>query len=241
MKSLVKLTLALVILFSCMKEQSNRGNEETGEIEQPSEEIPLPLNILCRGNSLTFGAFASSPDSSYPSRMQQFYGSKAVVRNQGIPGDQTYFGLLATFNDSISGHYLSNYKNVVIAWEITNELTATLLGKHPCQIAIDSGYERIKRFCLLSKQKGFSVIAGTCIARLGGGQPAGFDSCRQVINARIKANFPNLGIDVSPLDEAPQLSNAANLTYYNVDQVHLTDLGYKVVYELLLQKIRSIK
>ncbi len=196
------------------------------------------LNILCRGNSLTTGSFVVQ-DSSYPGRLQAFFYHD-IVRQQGIPGDQIVYTMLSTIHDSIELHYLRGYNNIVIQWEITNSLVAALTygGQTPSS-AIDSTYEQTKRFCLISKGYGFTALSSTCIARVGIA-PSNFDSCRLVINARMKANFPALGIYVIPLDEDPRLSNALDPTYYNADQVHLVSAGYRAVYEDVLSKLLEV-
>jgi len=194
------------------------------------------LNILCRGNSLTYGSFATSADSSYPSRLQVYF-STATVKQQGIPGDQEFYTMLTTFTDSITDNYVPGKRNIVIAWEITNELKAELDFPLTPAVAIDSTYGRLLQFCQLAQAQGFTVIAGTCIAR-GGTLPASFDSCRVVINNMVKTNFPGLDIRVVPLDEI--FNDPTNYTYYYTDNIHLNDNGYRVVYELYRNKILEI-
>ena len=47
---------------------------------------PTPTHVACVGDSITFGLFASSPAASYPSVMQNLFGSAVNVQNFGHSG-----------------------------------------------------------------------------------------------------------------------------------------------------------
>lgn len=199
--------------------------------------VNTPENILVRGNSLVHGSFASVPDSNLVGRIILATHRKDVVKNQGIPGDMIYSTMLTTFQDSIVNNYLNGYRNIVIGWEITNELKACLDGGYGSAACIDSTYNRYERFFIQSIDNGFGAIAGTCIDRKGT-LPATFDSCRIVINQRIIDNFPSLGILVA--DVAAELNNADNTDYYYPDKVHLIDAGFRVAFNIFYEKLKLL-
>jgi lysophospholipase L1-like esterase len=55
------------------------------------------------------------------------------------------------------------------------------------------------------------------------------NTLRQDLNTLLKANFGSYANVLVKLDEASELSNSANATYFQADGVHLTDAGYAVV------------
>lgn len=201
--------------------------------------VNTPENILVRGNSLVNGSYASVTDSNLVGRIIAISHRRDVVKNQGIPGDMIFSTMLSTFQDSITNNYKVGYKNIVIGWEITNELKACLDGGYGSQLCTDSTYNRYKRFFLQSISAGFDVIAGTCIDR-GGTLPAAFDSSRLAINQRIVDSFPSLGILVADVAADARLSDADNTTYYHGDKVHLIDAGFRVVFDIFYERLRLI-
>ena len=48
--------------------------------------VPTPTHVACVGDSITAGLFASSPAASYPSVMQNLFGSAVQVQNFGHSG-----------------------------------------------------------------------------------------------------------------------------------------------------------
>ncbi len=55
------------------------------------------------------------------------------------------------------------------------------------------------------------------------------NASRLALNTLLKANYTGYADALVKLDEAPELSDSTDLTYYQADGVHLTDAGYAIV------------
>jgi acyl-CoA thioesterase-1 len=103
----------------------------------------LPIKIVAIGSSSTFGAGASAPYNSYPSRLaaelsQEFVDHEFAVVNRGINGDITA-GMLARFDTGV----IAEQPDLVL-WQVgTNSL---LRGDPvaPHRSLLHSGIEQLK-------------------------------------------------------------------------------------------------
>ena len=55
-------------------------------LSRVAAQVPTPTHVACVGDSITAGLFASSPAASYPSVMQNLFGSAVNVQNFGHSG-----------------------------------------------------------------------------------------------------------------------------------------------------------
>lgn len=95
------------------------------------------VNIICFGDSLTFGTGAP-PGQSYPARLSEVIGQPVI--NAGIPGDTTARALLRLERDVLSrsprlvlitlgGNDLKNGVDKKIAFKNLREIVAAIQGK----------------------------------------------------------------------------------------------------------------
>jgi lysophospholipase L1-like esterase len=87
----------------------------------------LPIKIVAIGSSSTFGAGASSPAASYPSRLadelsKQFRGHEITVLNRGVNGEVAT-DMLARFQTGVIGE-----KPHLVLWQVG---TNSVLRDHP--------------------------------------------------------------------------------------------------------------
>jgi len=104
----------------------------------------LPVKVVAIGSSSTFGAGASSPSSSYPSRLEgelgrQFPGHRVSVVNSGVNGDEAP-GMVARFEKAV----IEENPHLVL-WQVG---TNALLRDHPLNESstiLQEGLARLKR------------------------------------------------------------------------------------------------
>lgn len=105
---------------------------------------PLGENIICFGDSLTYGTGASE-DHSYPAHLSRLIGLPVI--NQGHPGDTTADGLLRLEKD-----VLNNYPRIVLITLGGNDLRKRL-GK-------TEAFANLEKIIRAIQAKGALVIVG---------------------------------------------------------------------------------
>lgn len=185
-----------------------------------SDTITWTPQVICDGNSLTFGFGTSSTSNSYPQQLQTLLGGAVVwaVYNFGVNG-QTTTQMISDFSTQIAPLYnIYRQKNILVVFEAGNEILANLSST--------TVLTNLTNYVSLGKAAGFKVIALTVPKRadLTGGK----ETTRQTVNTSIVSN--TIGADYI-YDAAAEsaFSNTSNTTYYNVDGVHYTDTGYGVI------------
>lgn len=121
----------------------------------------------------------------------------------------------------------SNERNILIAWEITNDLA------NPGTTDGTPEYEAYRDYCLARQAAGFEVIAVTVIARErypgDAGLTAAWDENRQAINTLIRSNYLTFADHLADAALVPEFDEVADAmgapnTYY-VDHTHMTAAG----------------
>jgi hypothetical protein len=108
--------------------------------------------------------------------------------------------------------------------------------------SLDTIFNKYKQYFLDRKSAGSKyVIAGTCMVAGSAIVIArDWETWRVAFNARIKAEFPALGIYVADLAGSPLLQDYNNTTYFQTDKVHLTNAGYAVYADVFAKTILNI-
>jgi acyl-CoA thioesterase I len=109
-----------------------------------------PLTIVAIGSSSTFGAGASSPTASYPSRLavelkRRFPGRAIVVRNRGVNGEEIP-DMMARF----SGGVIAERPQLVL-WQLGTNSVLRNQSLKPHSLELRRGIEELK-------QAGFDVV-----------------------------------------------------------------------------------
>lgn len=112
---------ALVIL---VKDAGQTSNEFESQIEAVRDVLISeafatdPINVVCFGNSLTFGIGASNEDRySYPAQLASLMGGRATVSNVGSPGIETDEMLASS-----AVARMARANNVMVLWEGGNHI-----------------------------------------------------------------------------------------------------------------------
>lgn len=190
--------------------------------------IPKNIRLLFDGNSLTNqGANGLVGDQRYPIAC---YNSVAALNkrisyfNFGIGSRRTQ-----ALTDEFATKVVPSTRpgDIVIFWEITNEahdFTTDTNG--------DLLFAHVQAYCAQARTYGLKIVVLTGIARL----MVGFDDAN--ITDRIMAcnvqlrNNPStydLLIDVAALSQFDNVLDTTDLTYYNADGTHLTNVGYDLI------------
>lgn len=182
--------------------------------------------VVCVGNSITSGTNSTGGatqtcrpvGNNYPSYLwANLDTTKYDVRCDAYPGrlqssiinETPYFGCKM---------YSYNRKNIAVVFEQTNSLASS-------QNAMFTYLEYVM-MCKMYKAAGFKVVAVTSIAR-GGGLYAGYALDYLVMNALIRANFPQWADGLCDLASHSIWQNPSNATYYSSsDYTHPTSVGY---------------
>lgn len=187
--------------------------------------------IVCDGDSLTRGQ-GSTSGTGYPTMMQSSLGDTALVVNLGVDS-QTLANMISDGVAQIDTPYASalTRKNICVAWGGTNDL---YFGASAA-----TTITRFSDYCSARKTAGLKVIACTIIDRTpAGGSWTAADAL--TVNTSIRANYETYADVLCDLAADSRLSDCTNLTYFQADQVHLTDAGYAVVAELVEAAVNTI-
>lgn len=182
--------------------------------------------VICDGNSLTYGSSIEKPEQdSYPAVLG---GMGFNVRNFGVPG-QTSEEMLIDASSQIDRLYQPSA--MVIYWEGVNSFTRS---KHNAEKA----YSALSQYIGDRKKRGFKTAV---VTMLPDEKPAhvamNVEAFQKAYNDLVRLNSAeaDLAIDLT-LDI--RLNNPADKRYFAADRVHLTAEGYKVVAEVIANKIR---
>jgi hypothetical protein len=186
------------------------------------------------GNSLTFGTGAGA-GFDYVKQLVALLGATWNSWNFGVPGQTTtqMSSDAATQIDPILQD--GNTKHILGAWEITNELSAS--------VAVATAYANFVAYCQARKAAGWKVIAFTVLPRSDAGLPGGFETARQSANTSIRANWPTFAdalCDVAAQANIGPAGSETNVAFYAGDNIHLNANGYAIVAGLARTAVTSI-
>jgi lysophospholipase L1-like esterase len=128
-------------------------------------------------------------------------------------------------------------KNIIVAWELTNEAIASGLTAQDCvnhlltyvENATSHGYDMAVVLTMVNR-KGFT----------GGETIESLEAKRRAINDLLRSDCGAHFILVD-LSIHPELEDSSNDMYFSDDMVHLRDAGYAIVAKDLATIVLSVK
>jgi lysophospholipase L1-like esterase len=125
-------------------------------------------------------------------------------------------------------------KNVVVAWEVTNDLYGGA--------SADDAYNRIVQYCQERRAAGPQVVVVPALPRSNPGTPIDFETKRQDVNTRLRNNWPSFADAFADVAADPRIGDAGDETdtEYYVDRVHLTTTGKTAVAEIVAAAINGL-
>lgn len=196
--------------------------------------------IIFDGNSLSNqGASLLVGAMRYPSTVYSSVvslGKKIAFQNYSIGGRQTHV-LVSEFDTKISPNIFPN--DVLIMWEITNDLAQGALGNRTAAQAIQD----LADYTAKARTKGVYLVYLTMIARDMAGDPVDLETKRLTVNAELRNNtstYCDLLVDVGNLPQFDSQADCTDTTYYNADKCHLTNTGYDLIATTVYNAIQPI-
>lgn len=189
----------------------------------------LAYQIVFDGNSLTFGT-GSTGGNDYPSQTMPFLGTAWHKGGNFGVGGQTTLDMIADAATQIdvlvdNATYI---RNVLVAWEGRNDIVIN-------HATGAQAYANMVTYCLARRAAGWKVVVPSITPSSGDSEAADFETQRQAYNALMKANwraFADGYADLSDDTRIGQSGDELNGVYY-FDRVHMVDLGYGVVAQLV--------
>ena len=201
--------LLVVPLLGCGGESPATPTTRTPRTVIP----PAPLRIVVDGSSLAIRV------NGVPSFAE--YLEPAVV-NCAI-GGQTTRDMLAR-PDDVDARYDPNARNVLIAWEGTNDL---YFGA-----SVEAAVDHLLQYRQRMVSRGYTVILLSVLPRQSTPDPVAFEQQRLAVNAKLRAAAVDL-IDVGADPEMGLFSSVTSGLFYQPDKVHLTEAGARRVASLV--------
>lgn len=200
----------------------------------------IQRQIIFDGNSLSMqGTSTVMNGMRYPAAVYSSIVSSNktyTFQNYAIGGRQTHV-LVSEYDTKIKPYIGSN--DILIMWEITNDLAQGALGNRTAAQAIQD----LADYTAKARSSGVFLVYLTMIARNMSGDPADLETKRLTVNAELRNNISNycdLLIDVGALPEFDTVADCNNTTYYNADKTHLTITGYDLIATTVYNAIQSI-
>jgi lysophospholipase L1-like esterase len=194
-------------------------------------------SVLCDGDSLMFGSGSTSGGSftvgatgTVPTAIQNALGSSAVLQTFAVGGDTIAMVQARQLAGSLLPRYDGNAKrNVRIVWCGINSIR-TGGG----QLAPDVAFAQYVAMIDESIACGYDTMPVTIAPTNYATTVAG---ARVTFNALLRAKYPSTYVD---LDLVPELADPTNTTYFNADQLHLTDAGYSKAAAPMAAKLTAL-
>lgn len=185
--------------------------------------------IVFDGNSLTAGVGASL--YPYPTQIPFYYRYKTLTLvNLGVPSATTAQRMAA---NSTLAHYEAGA--VAVLWEITNDL---YFGG-----TANDAVDRFWSWCDQVRGQGYKVVAVTPLPRSGTSTPGTFETDRQTVLTRMRAEWTSHADALSDVAANTTIGDAGdelNTTYYDPDKVHMKNRGYGVVASVIGATLKTI-
>ncbi len=196
-----------------------------------------PPLILFVGNSLTWGAGIQPGVTEGPANPGNYVNQAAAllpsgvrIQNLGVNGRTT--PQMAADAAIVDSQYSDrNTANIVVAWEIGNDIQ---LGA----TATDA-YSHFADYCAARKAAGWAVVALTVPPRHSPAMPLGFNDAVAYDDTEIRANWGAWADGLADVAADPRLLDPANGTYFE-DGIHLTAAGYGVVASIVAPVVAKL-
>lgn len=191
-----------------------------GEVEGTFEVTAATKQIVFDGNSLTVG-YGASLSFDYPSQMLIILNDGSWTgQNFGV-SSQTTTDMIEDAVETIDALYNAQYdENVLIAWEITNDL---YFGATK-----EDAYSRFVKYCKLRRAAGWKVFVITVLPRTGGSPPEDFEESRAYCNTKLRNNWRKFADGIIDLAGDIRYSDATDTEHFP-DNTHLSNDGYGTV------------
>lgn len=192
---------------------------------------PNTRQIVFIGNSLTYN-ITLDPTNHYPTQCMALLGqtNNWTWRNWGLAGRQTST-MQTTTLDALYRKWVDY--NVLVVWEITNELNAG--------IAAATALSNYTTYCTNRRAVGWKVIAVTVLPRTSASGT--FEADRQTVNTSIRAGWTSYADALADVAADSRIGDAGDqndLTYYLADAIHLTTAGAAVVAGIVTTAITGL-
>lgn len=187
-----------------------------------------PNKLFFEGDSITFG-FGTSPALNYAMQAstQLLPSNYLITTNTSVSGANTG-SVLARLSTAVLNQINPNVNNIF-----------SLMIGHNQTVSTAADYLDIINICQQVKNQAGAntkIIIHTVINDKNAGTQTGITA----MNLLIRANWPLFADALCDSNAIPQLSNANNLTYYQADGTHPTNLGQLLISNLLQQVIKGL-
>lgn len=216
------LTLILAIMFlSCCTKRNEHIFEQAKHIDFAD------YNILCLGNSLTYGYQSSDP---YPAQLSRLIPA-AIVTNKGVSGCNTG-QMIGWIGRDVIPNYRKGMRNMAIVWEISNDLGG-------CSDTL--AYQHYVTYCDSLQHLGWTVISVSVIYRDNSVlfpqyNWSFFDPERLTINGWLRSNFGQFSYKLADVAADSSLAHF-DPRYFYPDHIHLIAAGDSIVASIVRQVI----
>lgn len=202
-----------------------------------AESVIYPKNtiqIVCDGNSLTSGQ-GSTGGNTYPAQLAALIPGSAIGRtlemlNLGVGGATTAQRAAAD-----ATHAYANPYACAVLWEATNDLYVN--------DDLTGAISRYVAWCNQVRADGYAVVACTVLPRSNVGTPAGFEANRISFNTYVRNNYSAFAealADIAANTDIGEAGDETNATYYSGDNVHLSNAGYAIVAQIVLDALTPL-
>jgi acyl-CoA thioesterase-1 len=188
-----------------------------------------PIKIVAIGSSSTFGAGASSPEMSYPSRLEAelkalFPRVSIAVINSGVNGEIAR-DMLARFDDDVIAE-----KPDIVVWQLGSNSVLKQLPITPAKSTIRQGLAKLKAagadIILMNPQYAPKVISKPNI-----------DNMVDLINAAAKEGNVDLFQRFAVMRYWRLTEDMPFSAFLSSDELHLNDWSYGCIAKLLATAI----
>lgn len=197
-------------------------------------------NLICDGNSLTAGTGSSDSETTAwpPVCFAGLIASQAShpnaywsVKNVGVAGHTT-LQRISAFAVSVHLQFNSAFaRNIVSFFEVRNDVVNN-------GATLEQAITNVQAYVTQARQNGWEVllITPTPTTQTSNNQ----NTIINDFNAWLRLHPEWSDIPIVDAAADPSLSDPANLTFYNVDGLHLTDAGYAVLAGLVEDRIAEL-
>ncbi len=184
--------------------------------------------VAYSGDSLTEGYLCTHPYNYYMT-LPDYNGIAFTEYNLGVSGQTAEYALEYGQVDSYYSAWAG--RNILVVW-----LGAADIVLYSANAQQTFSY--LEEFCRNRRRAGWKVIVCTMISSVD------HDTDKNTYNALIRANWTNFADGLADIATDEPLLGAdgaySNTTYFNVDQLHLTDTGTALIAPVVQAAIENL-
>ena len=200
-------------------------------------------SIVADGNSNTINSGAGTDSGSpYTVFLMEHLAehvdiNTVTMHNIGV-GGQTTVNMLADFESQVEPLYDSDVKNLMLMWEIGNDLY--LSGN------VETVYNRTLSYCQNAAALGFYVIVATCPTRIYSTNTTAGDTLEQYnakieeVNSLIRENIQSFGT-LADIAADWRFRDPSNTTYFQPDGIHFSEEGRRAIAEIFSNAMKKVR